>query len=95
MKREQKIYQYYRRITRYENLKRYNYYNKKKINKLKNELDSKWKEIGQKRMGRDKEREDIFKDNNNPKLKNEYYKLLQDYDNNINDFKDFNDLINE
>ena len=40
-----------------------------------------------------KEMENIFNNNNNSKLKNEYYKLLQDYENNINDYNNLKMII--
>ena len=53
----------------------------KEINFLKNELNNLQKELDDKMMEHDQEMDNIFSNNNNTKLKNEYYKLLQDFEN--------------
>ena len=78
------------------NIKKDNFNKDKEINLLKNELDNIQKELDDKRIEHDKEIEDIFRSNdNNPKLKNEYFRLLQDYDNNINDYNVLKDEYNK
>ena len=72
-----------------KNLKKDNYNKNKEINILKNELDN----FEEKRT---KQLDNIFRESDNTsKLKNEYFKLLQDYDNNINDFNKLKDNYNE
>ena len=82
-----------------KNMKKDNYRKDKEINLLKNELDNLEKELEDKRIEHDKEIDDIYKKNTNPELKNEYYRLLQDYDNNINDYNnlkdDYNKMVDE
>ena len=57
---------------------------------LQNELDNLQKELEDKRIKHEQEINEIFNDNNesNPKLKNEHFKLLQDYNKNINDYNE-------
>jgi uncharacterized phage infection (PIP) family protein YhgE len=80
-------------------IKKDNYNKDKEINLLKNDLDNMQKELDDKRIEHDKEIEEIFRNNDNSKLKNEYYKLLQDYDENINDYNnlkdDYNKMVDE
>ena len=80
-------------------LKKDNANKDKEILLLKNDLDNMQKELDDKRLEHDKEIDDIFRNNDNAKLKNEYYKLLQDYDTNINDYNnlkdDYNKMVDE
>ena len=82
-----------------KNLRKDNYQKDKEINLLKNDLENLEKELEDKRLEHDKEIDDIYKANNNRDLKNEYFKLLQDYDTNINDYNnlkdDYNKMVDE
>ena len=82
------------------NLKKDIFNKNNELNLLKNDLDNMQKELEEKRIEHDKEMEDLVKGtDNNPKLKNDYYALLQEYDKNINDFNnlkdDYNQIVDE
>ena len=84
------------------NLKLDNIKKDKKIKNLDNDLYNMKKELEDKKNEQEKEIEDIFRsdtEENLPKLKNAYAKLLQDYDTNINDYNnlkdDYNKIVDE
>ena len=82
------------------NMRKDNYNKDKEIDLLKNKLDSVQRKLDDKLLEHEKEIDDIYKNNDNDsKLKNEYFKLLQDYDTNINDYnnlkEDYNKMVDE
>ena len=75
----------------YEEWKKDNDSKDKELDLLKNEWDNMEKELGDKIFEHDKEIDEIYKNNDyNEILKKEYYKLLKDYDNNINNNNNLN-----
>ena len=78
-----------------KNLRKENRKKEKEINYLGNEVDNLKKELEEKTVERDKDIENIFNNNDSIKLKNEYFKLLKDYDDGINDYNNLKDEYNK